>query len=63
MNIDINNPSRKYRVIYADPAGKCGNRNTGGSMTSSAESSSNNSIVLKFVLLLYKRTFFVRPGL
>ena len=38
MNIDINNPPRKYRVIYADPAWKFGNRNTGGSMTSSAES-------------------------
>lgn len=38
MNIDINNPPRKYRVIYVDPAWKFGNRNTGGSMTSSAES-------------------------
>lgn len=37
MNIDINNPQRKYRVIYADPAWKFVNRNTGGSMTSSAE--------------------------
>ncbi len=37
MNIDINNPARKYRVIYADPAWQFSNRNTGGSMTSSAE--------------------------
>lgn len=37
MNIDINNPPRKYRVIYADPAWKFGNRNTGGTMKSSAE--------------------------
>lgn len=37
MNIDINNPPRKYRVIYADPAWKFSNRNTGGSMKSAAE--------------------------
>lgn len=37
MNIDINNPPRKYRVIYGDPAWQYSNRNTGGSMTSSAE--------------------------
>lgn len=37
MNIDINNPPHKYQVIYADPAWQFGNRNTGGSMTSSAE--------------------------
>jgi len=37
MKIDILNTDRKYRVIYADPAWKFGNRNTGGSMTSSAE--------------------------
>ena len=37
MNIDINNPPRKYRVIYADPAWKFGNRNTGGTMKSAAE--------------------------
>lgn len=37
MKVDIYNPARKYRVIYADPAWKFGNRNTGGSMTSSAE--------------------------
>jgi len=37
VNIDINNPTRKYRVIYADPAWRFGNRNTGGTMKSSAE--------------------------
>lgn len=37
MNIDINNPPRKYRVIYADPAWQFGNRNTGGTMKSAAE--------------------------
>lgn len=37
MNIDINNPTRKYRVIYADPAWQFGNRNTGGTMKSAAE--------------------------
>lgn len=37
MNIDINNPPLRYRVIYADPAWQFSNRNTGGSMTSSAE--------------------------
>lgn len=37
MKIDILNTDRKYHVIYADPAWKFGNRNTGGSMTSSAE--------------------------
>lgn len=37
MRIDINKPPRKYQVIYADPAWQFGNRNTGGSMTSSAE--------------------------
>lgn len=38
MNIDINNPPRKYQVIYADPAWQFGNKNTGGSMTSAAQS-------------------------
>ena len=37
MNIDINKPPRKYRVIYADPAWQFGNRNTGGTMKSAAE--------------------------
>ena len=37
MNIDINNPPRKYRVIYADPAWQFGSRNTGGTMKSAAE--------------------------
>lgn len=37
MNIDIFNTDRKYRVIYADPAWQFNNKNTGGSMTSSAE--------------------------
>lgn len=37
MNIDINNPPQKYRVIYADPAWQFGNRNTGGTMKSAAE--------------------------
>lgn len=37
MNIDIFNTERKYRVIYADPAWQFNNKNTGGSMTSSAE--------------------------
>lgn len=37
MRIDIFNPDRKYRVIYADPAWQFSNRNTGGSMKSSAE--------------------------
>lgn len=37
MRVDIFNPGRKYRVIYADPAWKFSNRNTSGSMTSSAE--------------------------
>lgn len=37
MNIDINNPPHKYRVIYADPAWQFGNRNTGGTMKSAAE--------------------------
>ncbi len=37
MRVDIFNPGHKYRVIYADPAWKFSNRNTGGSMASSAE--------------------------
>lgn len=37
MNIDINNPPRKYRVVYADPAWQFGNSNTGGTMKSAAE--------------------------
>lgn len=37
MKVDIQSSARRYRVIYADPAWKFGNRNTGGSMTSSAE--------------------------
>lgn len=37
MKIDIKNTDRKYRVIYADPAWQFSNRNTGGSMSSSAE--------------------------
>ena len=37
MRIDIHAPERKYGVIYADPAWQFSNRNTGGSMTSSAE--------------------------
>jgi N6-adenosine-specific RNA methylase IME4 len=35
--IDINETNKKYRVIYCDPAWQFSNRNTGGSMTSSAE--------------------------
>ena len=38
MNIDIFETKNKYRVIYADPAWQFGNRKTGGSMKSSAES-------------------------
>ena len=37
MKVDIHHPASRYRVIYADPAWKFGNRNTGGSMNSSAE--------------------------
>ena len=37
MRVDIFNPGHKYRVIYSDPAWQFSNRNTGGSMTSSAE--------------------------
>lgn len=37
MKIDIHNPAKRYRVIYADPAWQFSNRNTGGNMNSSAE--------------------------
>lgn len=36
MRIDIHNPVRKYRVIYADPAWKFKSKRTGGSMKSGA---------------------------
>ena len=37
MRVDILSTENKYKVIYADPAWKFGNRNTGGGMTRSAE--------------------------
>lgn len=36
VKVDIHNPAIRYRVIYADPAWQFSNRNTGGSMNSSA---------------------------
>lgn len=38
MKVDIFNTDKKYKVIYADPAWKFNNANTGGSMKSSAQS-------------------------
>ncbi len=38
MKVDIFNTENKYQVIYADPAWQFKNKNTGGTMNSSAES-------------------------
>ena len=37
MKVDIFNTEKKYKVIYADPAWKFNNKNTGGSMSSGSQ--------------------------